>query len=220
MLAGRSIHVNFISPPCSSPLVHLPLFPPSLPSPFFSVLLLPTSSTPAAVSFLPPFPFPSPFLLPLLPPFLLPSLFPSSLSISPPSFLLPSQGVSGRIPGNAVLIFEVEVKKIKLSKEREAEAEQDSQRPETPPPADTTRERSGSVKKRTQSIEEHMTHSQDGEGGASQRSNILSRISKMGQSMLPAGASPGSASVVSEDDFVSGGVIVDLLKSSRPSQKN
>lgn len=46
-----------------------------------------------------------------------------------------------------------------------------------------------------------MTTSQDGEGGDSHRTNILTRISKMGQSMLPVGASPGS---VSEDDMVSG----------------
>jgi len=31
--------------------------------------------------------------------------------------------VSGRIPSNAVLLFEVELKKVKLSKEREAEQE-------------------------------------------------------------------------------------------------
>lgn len=74
-------------------------------------------------------------------------------------------------------------------------------RPETPPPVET-RERTGSVRGRTQSIEEQMTVSQDGEGGASQRSNILSRISKMGQSMLPVGASPGSQSVASEEDMV------------------
>ena len=54
-----------------------------------------------------------------------------------------------------------------------------------------------------------MTNSSDGagggEGGSSHRSNILSRISKMGQSMLPTGASPGpgSGSVASEDDIVS-----------------
>ena len=79
-------------------------------------------------------------------------------------------------------------------------------RPETPPPVET-KERSGSVRDRTHSIEEQMTTS-DGGGageGSSQRSNILSRISKMGQSMLPTGASPGpgSGSVASEDDTVS-----------------
>ena len=32
--------------------------------------------------------------------------------------------MSGRIPGNATLLFEVELKKLKLSKEREAEESQ------------------------------------------------------------------------------------------------
>ena len=37
------------------------------------------------------------------------------------SFLTPVrlQGIQGRIPPNAILIFEVEVKKVKFSKERE-----------------------------------------------------------------------------------------------------
>ena len=76
-------------------------------------------------------------------------------------------------------------------------------RPETPPPAES-RERSGSVRNRTQSLEEQMSTSQDGEGGASQRSNILSRISKMGQSMLPTGTPQGPGSVASEEDMVRG----------------
>lgn len=72
-------------------------------------------------------------------------------------------------------------------------------RPETPPPVVETKERSGSIRDRTQSIEDQMTgSSQDGEGGASQRSHLLSRISKMGQSMLPASGSPGGS-----DDAVS-----------------
>ena len=48
-----------------------------------------------------------------------------------------------------------------------------------------------------------MTTSQDGDGGGgNQRSNILSRISKMGQSMLPSGTPPGPGSATSEDDMV------------------
>lgn len=46
------------------------------------------------------------------------------LLVIPPSLGYGAQGVPGRIPPNAVLIFEVEVRKIKLSKEREAEIQQ------------------------------------------------------------------------------------------------
>lgn len=55
-----------------------------------------------------------------------------------------------------------------------------------PPPTPETKPRSGSVRERTQSIEDHMTTpsgEESGTGGS--RSEILSRISKMGQSMLP-----------------------------------
>ena len=61
-------------------------------------------------------------------------------------------------------------------------------RVDTPP---TDRKRDGvseTVRERTQSIEESL-HSVEGEGdnggGGSNRSDILSRISKMGQPMLP-----------------------------------
>ena len=57
----------------------------------------------------------------------------------------------------------------------------------TPP----TERKKDLVRDRTQSIEESLTHSTDGEseeggsGSKTNRSDILSRISKMGQNMLP-----------------------------------
>ncbi len=47
-------------------------------------------------------------------------------------------------------------------------------------------------------MEEQLSH--DGDGGGANRNDIINRISKMGQSMLP-GTSAGS--VASEDDIVS-----------------
>ena len=74
-------------------------------------------------------------------------------------------------------------------------------RPETPPLPVETKPRSDSVRERTQSMEEQISSATD-EGGATNRSDILNRISKMGQSMLPGGPGP-SASVASEEDIVS-----------------
>ena len=64
-----------------------------------------------------------------------------------------------------------------------------------------TKSRSGSVRVRTQSIEEQFSNIQDGDsGGSSNRSDILNRISKMGQSMIPSGAT--GASGAGEEDIV------------------
>lgn len=76
-------------------------------------------------------------------------------------------------------------------------------RPETPPPVEVKDQGTGSVRHRTQSIEEQMSEADTGGGGGSNRSDILNRISKMGQPMLPMGAAASSSSLASEDDIVS-----------------
>ena len=76
-----------------------------------------------------------------------------------------------------------------------------------PPPTPETKPRSGSVRDRTQSIEDQMAtgsgeESGTGGGGGGSRSEILSRISKMGQSMLPM-APPASAAATSDHQVLS-----------------
>ena len=127
----------------------------------------------------------------------------------PPLSPLSWQGVKDRIPAGATLVFEVELRKLKLAKEREAEVATETSvtssltpsptshlpppsRVEAPPPSPpTSRERSTSVKDRTQSIEDHMTAPSE-EGEDSQRSKLLSKMSRLGgQAILPPGSLPG-----------------------------
>ena len=75
-----------------------------------------------------------------------------------------------------------------------------------PPPTPETKPRSGSVRDRTQSIEDQMAagsgeESGTGGGGGGSRSEILSRISKMGQPMLP--MTPPSSAAATSDHQVS-----------------
>jgi FK506-binding protein 15 len=101
--------------------------------------------------------------------------------IIPSSMAYGSQGVSGRIPPNAPLLFDVEVRKTKHAKEKRVEPGI-----ATPPKMDTPPidRKSESIRERTQSLEDSLTDIPAGAGN-DERSEILSRISKMGQQMLP-----------------------------------
>ncbi|MCG8620608.1 MAG: hypothetical protein MJE68_01235, partial [Proteobacteria bacterium] len=82
------------------------------------------------------------------------------------------------------------------------------------PPTPETKPRSGSVRDRTQSIEDQMAagsgeESGTGGGGGGSRSEILSRISKMGQPMLP--MTPPSSAAATSDHQVSSSVTLCIV---------
>ncbi len=74
------------------------------------------------------------------------------------------------------------------------------------PPTPETKPRSSSIRDRTQTIEDKMSASMD-ESDSSQRSQILSRISKMGQPMMIVGNQPGGRV---DDDLGVGSVCVSV----------
>lgn len=111
------------------------------------------------------------------------------LLVVPPSLGYGSQGAGNKIPPNSTLIFEVSVVRVKLAK---AESPKPSPAPTpepvpshnaTPSPAPSEPELDDStIKARTKSITEHMTHQG---GGKSGKANLISRMAKMGKPMLP-----------------------------------
>ena len=78
-------------------------------------------------------------------------------------------------------------------------------RVETPPTERRSDPTGQTVRERSRSIEEHLTHGENGEEekGTTNRSDILSRISKMGQPMLPMAAGPSSSTSSTEAAQVS-----------------
>ena len=77
-------------------------------------------------------------------------------------------------------------------------------RVETPPTERKSDPTGQTVRERSRSIEEQLSHAENGEEekGTTNRSDILSRISKMGQPMLPmATGSSGSTEAVQASDL-------------------
>ncbi|GFN76396.1 peptidylprolyl isomerase [Plakobranchus ocellatus] len=114
--------------------------------------------------------------------------------VIPPHLAYGSQGVADRIPPDSTLAFEVEVVRVKLQKgESPAEPAPPPSVPSPGPEPDDPDDHS--VKGRTKSINEQLTHSASGG-----KSKLISRMAKMGQPMLPfQGAVPAQPEDSDED---------------------
>ncbi|GFS10691.1 peptidylprolyl isomerase [Elysia marginata] len=110
-----------------------------------------------------------------------------------------SQGVANRIPPDSTLVFEVEAVRVKLQKgdattERPAAAATPTSSAAV---SEAEEQEDHTIKGRTKSINEQLTHSTGGGGG---KSKLISRMAKMGQPMLPfQGAVPAQPEDSDED---------------------
>ncbi|XP_071821778.1 FK506-binding protein 15-like [Apostichopus japonicus] len=109
------------------------------------------------------------------------------LLVIPPSHAYGKKGLSSRIPPNSTLIFDVEIKKIKLSRDKEDGESMSSDAAEMAKSSDemmtSPRMKNGTesprVDSRSQSENEPMSPT------TSSKAKLISRMAKMGQPMLP-----------------------------------
>ncbi|KAL5012698.1 hypothetical protein ScPMuIL_011249 [Solemya velum] len=119
------------------------------------------------------------------------------LLIVPPSMGYGAQAMGSKIPPNSTLVFEIEVVRVKLSK---ADSPQVSPAP-TPvpnnlPALDSDGGEDITVKERSRSISEQMSHSPK-----TDKAKLISRMAKMGKPMLPLSGAV-AAQTDSDDDSV------------------
>ncbi|CAM1303987.1 FKBP15 (predicted), partial [Pycnogonum litorale] len=132
------------------------------------------------------------------------------LLIVPPSLAYGSQGMGNRVPPDSTLIFEVEVIKMKTNKDKsdsprsatsglsDSESSSDVKPVKPPKPRSPSVNSVGNVRKRAESVTEQLASSPK-----SNKANIISRMAKMGQPMLPLhGAIPAQLSDDSDADEV------------------
>ena len=102
--------------------------------------------------------------------------------VIPPSMAYADKGMGDKVPANSTLIFDLTVMRVKVLRERESTPPDDSAWADTPragTPESTTGEET--VKARSRSITEQMSQ----QGTKTEKAQLLSRMAKMGQPMLP-----------------------------------
>lgn len=155
--------------------------------------------------------------------------------IIPPAWAYGAQGVAGRVPPDSTLVFEVEVRRVKLAKECSASdglsvSSRDSPAPSPVPSSDGFSSDTGllppstippkpgepAVRAKSNSISEQLTNPDVA------KAKLISRMAKMGQPMLPflAGTAGGqldsSDSEIEDPNTLRG--TTQPLASTRPSQ--
>ncbi|XP_052789453.1 FK506-binding protein 15-like isoform X2 [Mya arenaria] len=120
--------------------------------------------------------------------------------VVPPDMAYGSQGMGGRVPPNSTLLFEVEVVRVKLIG-RESTP---SPHPTHPAPGgsgdgEEIEEDDVTVKQRTRSINEQLSHSPTQDMS---KAKLISRMAKMGKPMLPLSGAVPAGPESDHDDHV------------------
>ncbi|XP_014672144.1 PREDICTED: FK506-binding protein 15-like [Priapulus caudatus] len=133
------------------------------------------------------------------------------LLIIPPSLGYGTHGMGTRVPPNSTLILDVELIKVKLTREHGSRAESPTKvgglQAEQVDTTDTTvtKSRADSVKDRSASLSEQMSHP----SASTDKAQLIQRMAKMGQPMLPMQGAVAAATESDDEDSDSDVVVAD-----------
>uniref|UniRef100_A0A8C3PK28 peptidylprolyl isomerase n=1 Tax=Calidris pygmaea TaxID=425635 RepID=A0A8C3PK28_9CHAR len=121
--------------------------------------------------------------------------------IIPPAWAYGAQGVAGRVPPDSTLVFEVEVRRVKLVKECSASdgqsvSSRDSAAPSPVPNSDGFSADTGGAQLK------HISLWKDGNNPDIAKAKLISRMAKMGQPMLPFLAGTAGSQLDSSDSEI------------------